>query len=113
SLDVRYAQVHEGRDRVVELVVHHPDVRLVGGGGTAWVHDHPRVGELDHARVLLQNDLAAQNLRVESAGASNASHRDEQRDQEALARRGQVVEVDVGRVLGHGYLLDGAASAVV
>src|SRR5262245_62239525 len=94
-LDVRYAQVHEGRDRVVELVVHDRDVRLVGGGGTARVHDHPRVGELDHAWVLLKNYLAAQNL------------------QEALARRGQVIEVDVRRSLGHRCLLAGAASAVV
>src|SRR5262245_58952602 len=38
-LDVRYAQVHEGRDRVVELVFHDRDVRLVGSGGTARVHE--------------------------------------------------------------------------
>jgi len=40
-------------------------VGLVGRGATARVHDHPRVGELDHARVLLQHDLDAENLGVE------------------------------------------------
>src|SRR5262245_65652244 len=109
-MDVCYAQVHEGGDRVVELVVDERDRRLVRGWAPARVHDHPRVGELDHARVLLQHDLAAENLGVEGAGPSNISHGDEQRDEEALARRGQVLEVDVWCLLGHRYLLAEAGS---
>ena len=104
-LDIGDAQVHEGGERVVELVVDDRDVRLVRGGATARVHDHPGVGELDHARVLLQHHLAAENLGVEGTGPSNASHGDEHRDDEALARRGQVLVVDVWRVLGHGSSL--------
>src|SRR5262245_66181699 len=48
-LDVRYAQVHEGRDRVVELVVHDRDVWLVGWGGTSPVNHSPGAGSADHA----------------------------------------------------------------
>src|SRR5262245_61164775 len=104
-MDVCYAQVHEGGDRVVELVVDDRDLRLVRGGAPARVHDHPRVGEFDHARVLLQHNLAAENLGVEGPGPSDVSYGDEERHEEALARRGQVFEVDVWSVLGHWYLL--------
>src|SRR6185437_2280953 len=104
-LDISDAEVHEGGERVVELVVDHRDVRLVRGGATARVYDHPGVGELDHARVLLQHNLTAENLGVEGTGPSNVAHGDELRDDEALAGGGQVVVVDVRRVFAHSYLL--------
>src|SRR6185436_10884612 len=78
------------------------DAGLVGSGATTWVHDHPRVGELDHARVLLQHNLAAEDLGIERAGPSNASYGDEMGDEEALARGGQVLKVNGWRVLAHG-----------
>src|SRR5439155_14527773 len=96
------AQVHEAGHRVPGLVVDDRDVGLVGSGATAWVHDHPRVGELDHARVLLQHNLAAEDLGIERTGPSNASYGDEVCDEEALARGRQVLEVDRWRVLAHG-----------
>ena len=82
-VDVGHAKVHEARHRVPGLVVDDRDVRLVGRGATSRVHDQPRVGELDHARVLLQHDLAAEDIGVEGAGPSNASHGDELSDEEA------------------------------
>src|SRR5439155_20537218 len=79
-LNVNNPQIQETRDRVAGLVVDDRDVRLVGGRPTAWVHDQPRVRELDHARVLLQHDLAAEDFGVERAGPSDASYGDEVRD---------------------------------
>ena len=79
----------------------------LSGVGTARVHDHPRVGELDDARVLLQHDLAAKDLGVERARPGDAPDGDEQSDDEALTRGGQVFEIDERRVLGHGSVLLG------
>ena len=104
-LDVGDPQVHEDRDRVARFVVDDRDVGLVGGGPAARIHDHPRVGELDHARVLLEHDPAAEDLGVEGARPSHAPYRDELGDNEALARGGQVREVDGWRVFGHGSVL--------
>ena len=59
-----------------------------------------------------RHNLAAENLGVEGTGPSNATDGDELRDDEALARRGQVVEVNVRRVLAHGYLLAEAGSGL-
>src|SRR3954471_15066076 len=75
---------------------------LSGVGPPPGVHDQPRVGELDHAWVLLQHDLAAEDIGVEGARPRHASHRDELGDEEALARGGQTLEVD-GRLLAHGF----------
>src|SRR5438034_5298593 len=50
SLNVSDAQIHKAGDGVPRLVVDDRDVGLVGGRATTWVHDQPRVGELDHAR---------------------------------------------------------------
>jgi hypothetical protein len=38
-------------EAVPRLVVDDRDVGLVRGRATARIHDHPRAGELDHARV--------------------------------------------------------------
>ena len=51
------------------------------------------------ARVFLQHDLVAEDLRVELAGPSDAAHGDELGDEETLARGGHVLEVDEWRVL--------------
>src|SRR5262245_7159003 len=59
GLDVSDPQVQEDRGGVAGLVVDHRDAWLVGGGRPAGVHDDPRIGQLDHARVLVQDDGAA------------------------------------------------------
>jgi hypothetical protein len=59
------------------------------------------VGELDHARVLLQHNLAAEDLGVERAGPSDVSHGYEVGDKEALVRGRQVLEVDRWRMFAH------------
>src|SRR6185503_13407469 len=95
------AQVHEAGHCVPGLVVDDRDVGLVGSGATAWVHDHPSVGELDHAWILLQHDLPAEDLGVERAGPSDVSYGYEVGDEEALARGRQVLEVDRWHMLAH------------
>src|ERR1700726_65828 len=64
GLDVSDPQVEEDRGRVAGLVVSHRDAWLVRRGRAAGVHKDPRVGQLDHARVLLQDHGAAQDARV-------------------------------------------------
>src|SRR5438034_6063394 len=105
SLNVSDAQIHKAGDGVPRLVVDDRDVGLVGGRATTWVHDQPRVGELDHAGVFLQHNLAAEDLGVERARPGNTAHRYEQRDEETLARGRQVLEVDGWRALGHDSVL--------
>src|ERR1700735_1585071 len=68
GVDVGDPEVQEDRGGVAGLVVGHGDTWLVGGGGTARVHDDPRVGQPDDARVLFQCDRPAQDARVEVPG---------------------------------------------
>src|SRR5215510_248936 len=65
GLDVSHPQVEEDRGGVAGLVVDYRDAWLVRGGRPAGVHDYPRVGQLDYARVLLEDHGAAQHARVE------------------------------------------------
>jgi hypothetical protein len=68
------------------------------------------LASFDDARVLLQHHLAAEDLGVERAGASNAPYGDELGDEDALRRGGQVLVVDERLMLvcfagAHGDLL--------
>src|SRR5689334_2250557 len=63
--DVSDPQVQEDRGGVAALVVDYRDAWLVGGGGPAGVHDDPRVGKPDRARIFLQDDGATQDAGVE------------------------------------------------
>ena len=64
GLDVSDPQVQEDRGGVAGLVVP-PRCPACRGRRPAGIHDDPRVGQPDSARVLLQDDGAAQDARVE------------------------------------------------
>src|SRR5215475_6574133 len=99
--DVGYAKIQEAGGGVARLVIDDGDVRLIGGRRAARIHDDPGVGELDNAVALLKDDCSAQHLRVERARASDLPDRDEQRHEEAFARRRKVGIVDAPIVLSH------------
>src|ERR1700689_5393931 len=99
--DVSDPQVQEDRGGVAWLVVDHRDAWLVGGGRPAGIHDYPRVGQLDDARVLLEDHGAAQDARLEVPGPRHAADGDEHGHDDALGGRRQVGDVDVRRRFCH------------
>lgn len=112
ALDIGDPKVHENGHRVGAVVRHDVDARLVWRRTSAWVHDQPRVRELDHARILLENHLTAQHPRVEVTRPRHVTDGQKQRDEKSLRRRRQVLEIDRG-TFGHlDFLLEGPRSSV-
>jgi hypothetical protein len=64
--------------RVAGLVVDDRDIWLVRSGWSAGVHDDPRIGQLHNARVLVHDDGAAQDARIEVTGSRHLADGDEQ-----------------------------------
>ena len=71
GFDVCDAQVEERGHVVRRLVRNHICLGLVRGATAARVHDHPAVGQLDDARVLCQDHVAAENVGVERTRATS------------------------------------------
>src|SRR5437660_4139576 len=67
--DVSDSQVHEHRGRVAGLVVDHRHLWLVRSRWSARVHDDPRIGQLDDARVLVHDDGPSQDVRAKVSGS--------------------------------------------
>src|SRR3984885_13049393 len=111
GLDVSDPQVQEDRGGVARLVVDHRDAWLVGGGGPAGIHQDPRVGQLDDARVLLEDHGAAQDARVEVPGPRHAADGDEHGHDDALGGRRQVGDVNVRRRFSHALTVPRAGTA--
>src|SRR5580693_3491689 len=111
GLDVSDPQVQEDRRGVAWLVVDHGDAWLVGGGRPAGIHQNPRVGQLDDARVLLKDHGAAQDARVEVPGPRHAADGDEHGHDDALGGRRQVGDVNVRRRFCHALTFPRAGTA--
>src|SRR5262249_16613322 len=90
GLDVGDAEVQEARHSAGILRSFQHDLGLVGCGTTPGVHDDPAVRELDDARVLLQHDLPAEDVAVETPRAGDITHSEKVGHDEPLGGGGHV-----------------------
>jgi len=86
-LDVGDADVQEAAHAIRILWRLENDTRLVVCGSAADVDDDPAVRERDDRRLPGENDLAAEDVAVEAAGAFDVLGDDEVRERDSVAQR--------------------------
>src|SRR5262249_3316222 len=77
-LDVSDPQVQEDRGGVAGFIIDHGDVGFIWSRWPTRVHEDPRIGQLDDARILAEDDRPAENTRIEIPRAGDLAHGDEQ-----------------------------------